>query len=168
MPTGLKRRHGTGHDHFVTFSCYKRLPYLNDDPSRTTFLQTLETLRARHRFQVFGYVLMPEHVHLLLSEPPQTKLEDIFRALKTQTSKHLKGDRPHYWHRRYHDFNVFTQPKFVEKLRYIHRNPVERGLTETPEDWPWSSYRHWFAGERAIVEIESHWTWTHRERAPHS
>jgi putative transposase len=165
MPAGLKRYHTFGHDHFVTFSCNQRLPYLNNDHARTVFLETFERLRARHGFHVFGYVLMPEHVHLLLSEPPKTTLSGIFRALKTETSKQLKGQRPRFWQLNYYDFNVFTQPKFVEKLRYIHRNPVKRGLVENPEDWPWSSYRHWLSGEAGQVEIESHWTWKKRERA---
>jgi putative transposase len=162
MPSGLKRYHTFGHDHFVTFTCYHRHPYLNDDHSRTIFEQALETLRQRHQFHIYGYVLMPDHVHLLLGEPKETKLEDIFRALKTQTSKLLKGDRPHFWQRRYYDFNIITQPKFIEKLRYIHRNPVEEGLVENPEDWQWSSYRHWLTGEPGRVLIESDWTWNAR------
>ena len=91
MPSRLKRYHSQGHDHFITFSCYHRLPLLNKDHARTTFLPTLEQLRKRHQFDIYGYVLMPEHVHLLLSEPPQTKLEDIFRALKTQPSRQLRA-----------------------------------------------------------------------------
>jgi len=164
MPSNLKRYHTFGHNHFVTFSCYHRLPYLDNDQARTVFLDTLERTRQKHQFYVFGYVLMPEHVHLLLSEPPKTSFSGILRALKTQTSKQLKGDRPRIWQLNYYDFNVFTQPKFVEKLQYMHRNPVERGLVEKPEDWPWSSYRHWLSGERGTVEIESHWTWKLRER----
>jgi putative transposase len=165
MPSRLKRYHTFGHEHFVTFSCYKRLPHLNHDHARLVFLNTLERLRKRHKFYVFGYVLMPEHVHLLLSEPPKTPLSGVFRALKTETSKQLKGERPRFWQLNYYDFNVFSQRKFVEKLRYIHRNPVKRGLVESPEDWPWSSYRHWLTGATGQVEIESHWTWTRRERS---
>jgi putative transposase len=165
MPSQLKRHHTFGHDHFITFSCYHRLPFLNDDHARAVFLETLERLRERHRFHVFAYVLMPEHVHLLLDEPRELKLEDLFRALKTETSKRLRGDRPRFWQYRYHDFNVFTQRKFIEKLRYAHRNPVKRGLVERPEDWPWSSYNHWLTGERGPIEIESHWTWQERERS---
>lgn len=164
MPSNLKRYQSEGHDHFVTFSCYRRLPFLNNDHARTVFLDILEQTRKRHGFDVFGYVLMPEHVHLLLSEPKHQKLEDTFRVLKTQTSRRLKNDRPQFWQDRYYDFNVLTQRKFVEKLRYIHRNPVARGLVERPEDWPWSSYRHWLSGEAGPVEIESHWTWTKREQ----
>ena len=64
----------------------------------------------------------------------------------------------------YYDFNVPTQAKFVEKLRYIHRNPVTRGLVKKPEDYPWSSFRHWATGQSGRVEIESHWTWNLREQ----
>ena len=165
MPSCLKRYQTEGHHHFLTFSCYHRLPYLNDDHSRTIFLDTLETLRKRHQFLIFGYVLMPEHVHLLLSEPKLQRLDNTLRVLKGQTSKLLKGARLQFWQTRYYDFNVFTHPKFVEKLQYIHRNPVERGLVERPEYWPWSSFNHWATGEIGRVEIESHWTWARRERA---
>ena len=167
MPSRLKRYQTEGHHHFLTFSCYHRLPYLDDDHSRIAFLTTLERLRKRHQFQLFGYVLMPEHVHLLLSEPKLQPLATTVSVLKGETSKLLKGSRTQFWQTRYYDFNVFTltQPKFVEKLRYIHRNPVERGLVEKPEDWPWSSFRHYATGEIGRIEIESEWTWNRRERA---
>ena len=65
----LTRYQSHGHHHFVAFSCYRRLPYLAVDGARVAFERQLEKLRVRHGFYVFGYVLMPEHVHLLLSEP---------------------------------------------------------------------------------------------------
>jgi putative transposase len=165
MPSRLKRYQTEGHHHFLTFSCYRRLPYLNDDHSRIAFLTTLERLRQRHQFQLFAYVLMPEHVHLLLSEPKLHPLATTISVLKGETSKLLKATRTQFWQTRYYDFNVFTHPKFVEKLRYIHRNPVARGLVDRPEDWPWSSFNHWSTCEPGPIEIESHWTWTRRERA---
>jgi hypothetical protein len=68
------------------------------------------------------------------------------------------------WQARCYDFNVWSEKKFVEKLRYIHRNPVQRGLVAQPEEWLWSSFRHYATGESA-VEIESQWTARRRERA---
>ena len=130
------------------------------------FLDALESIRQRHRFFVFGYVLMPEHVHLLVSEPQSEQLHNTLRVLKGQTSKLLKGKRDKFWQSRSYDFNVFTLLKFVEKLGYLHRNPVRRGLVQKPEDWPWSSYRHWASGEIGTVQIESHWAWNRRERNP--
>ena len=64
----------------------------------------------------------------------------------------------------YYDFNVRSEKKRIEKLRYIHRNPVKRGLVEKPEDWRWSSFRHYATGEEGPVELESPWTARRRER----
>jgi len=69
-----------------------------------------------------------------------------------------------FWQARYYDFNVWSEKKFVEKLRYIHRNPVARGLVNKPEDWPWSSFRHYLTGAEGTVEIESQWTARRREK----
>ena len=165
MPSRLKRYQTEGHYHFLNFSCYRRLPYLNNDPARIVFEEALEKLRKRHQFFVLGYVLMPEHVHLLLTEPKLQPVATTLSVLKGETSKLLKGKRLQFWQVRYYDFNVFTSTKLVEKLRYIHRNPVERGLAAKPEDWLWSSFRHHLTGHQGRVEIESHWTWTRRERA---
>jgi putative transposase len=163
MPLGLKRYQQTGDFHFITFSCYQRLPFLAPPAAKQTFEEILETLRKRHHFYITGYVLMPEHVHLLLSEPPNIPLASLLHVLKGETSRRLKGKRDQFWQRRYYDFNVFTEDKRVEKLRYTHRNPVVRGLVEKPQDYPWSSFRHWSTGEPGRVEIESQWTARHRE-----
>jgi putative transposase len=102
---------------------------------------------------------MPEHVHLLVGEPSRSSLSVALQVLKQQTSRKLKGrGEVQFWQRRYYDFNVHNEEKRVEKLRYMHRNPVKRGLVEKPEDWPWSSLRHYLTGEIGTVEIESQWT----------
>ncbi len=69
-----------------------------------------------------------------------------------------------FWQPRYYDFNMWSAEKRIEKLRYMHRNPVKRGLVAKPEDWPWSSFRHYATGEIGMVEIESQWTATRREK----
>ncbi len=168
MPIGLKRYQQTGDFHFITFSCYQRLPYLAGPLAKQTFEEILETIRKRHGFYIAGYVLMPEHVHLLLSEPKQIPLASMIRVLKGETSKRLKGMHVQFWQRRYYDFNVFTEDKRTEKLRYMHRNPVVRGLVKKPEDYPWSSFHHWSTGEEGRVEIESQWTARRRELAQQS
>jgi putative transposase len=65
----LHRYYGAGYSHFITTNCYRRLPLLGTPQSRNLFLEILESVRRRYRFVVVGYVVMPEHVHLLLSEP---------------------------------------------------------------------------------------------------
>lgn len=156
MPTGLKRYQQAGDLHFVTFSCYHRLAYLGAASARELFERSLEAIRLRYEFVVTGYVVMPEHVHLLVSEPLQGTLARALQALKLSVAVQSR-QRP-FWQRRYYDFNVSTREKFVEKLRYIHRNPVRRGLVTKPEDWKWSSFRHYQTGICGTVEIESEWT----------
>jgi putative transposase len=119
VPTRLKRYHHFGSDHFITFSCYRRLALLNCDHSRRVFERTLEHVRRWYELHVFGYVIMPEHVHLLLSEPRREELSSAIQMLKQLVSRRLrpgKAETP-FWQARYYDFNVFSQKKWTEKLR---------------------------------------------------
>ena len=135
------------------------------DASRRVFESALERVRRNFRLRVYGYVVMPEHVHLLLSEPQRGILADALKSLKQGVSRRLIADAEHFWQKRYYDFNVRNHRQFVEKLRYIHRNPVKRGLCDRPEDWEWSSFHHYATGRDGRVEIESEWTARKRERA---
>ena len=164
MPRNLVRYQQTGSDlHFITFSCYRRRPYLGTPEARELFEKSLEAMRLRYDFWITGYVVMPEHVHLLVGEPPGVLLSKVLQALKLSVAVQRR-ERP-FWQARYYDFNVYTEKKRVEKLRYMHRNPVTRGLVSKPWDWPWSSFRHHLSGLPGTVEIESEWTAARRERA---
>ncbi len=165
MPWGLKRFQRTRHLHFVTFTCHRRVPLLNTPEAAHTFEETLERVRRWYSFCVSGYVVMPDHVHLLMSEPARSQLSTVIQMLKQIVARKLGGatdDR--FWEKRYYDFNVWSESKRIEKLRYMHRNPVKCGLVEKPQDFPWSSFRHYATGAEGIVEIESEWTARQRER----
>jgi len=164
MPWSLRRFQQTRQLHFITFSCYRRQRRLNTPEARRVFEWQLETVRVRFEACVYGYVVMPEHVHLLANEPERGPLSSMIQSLKQTTARKLGFDDRHFWQRRYYDFNVWSERKRIEKLRYMHRNPVKRGLAEGPEDWPWSSFRHYLYGEEGIVEIESEWTARKRQR----
>jgi putative transposase len=161
MPRGLKRFQESAQCHFVTFSCYQRLPRLGDDSLRQLFVECLERARRSYRFRVYGYVVMPEHIHLLVSEP---EIEDLAKAIQSlkiavaQRMRYYSKTSGTFWQRRYYDHNVRGYESFVEKLRYIHRNPVKRGLVQRPEDWTWSSFEHYATSIASPVEIESRWT----------
>jgi putative transposase len=161
MPKGLVRYQQTGEFHFLTFSCYGRLPHLVSEAARSLFENSLEFMRKRYDFAVIGYVVMPEHVHLLVSEPKNAALAKAIQALKLSVAVQ-RIPRP-FWLPRYYDFNVHSELKRAEKLRYLHRNPVMRGLVDKPEHWRGSSFRHYLTGEIGTVEIESAWTAGRRE-----
>ena len=184
MPTGLRRFHHSGQSHFVTFSCYQRQPYFSSPDIYDLFVQRLENMRRNFSMCVYGYVVMPEHVHLLVNEPPQCWLADAIHYLKLSFAKRLRGQgwaapEPRlapksganlghqisgsFWQKRYYDRNVQDEREFAIKLRYLHRNPVKRGLVKEPGDWRWSSYRHYALREIGVVQIESEWTARDRE-----
>ena len=146
----------TGEFHFLTFSCHRRRSYLEPVAAMELFEDALERVRSRYLLVIAGYVVMPEHVHLLVNEPKGALLSRAVQALKLSVSMRRR-ERP-FWQAHYYDFNVSSHEKFVEKLRYIHRNPVRRGLVAKPEDWAWSSFRHYQTGMHGTVEIESEWT----------
>jgi putative transposase len=124
---------------------------LGSGPKRDRFLSILEQTRERYRFVVVGYVVMPEHIHLLLTEPEVGTPSTVMQILKQRSARALlpkrkrqnrqlnlfgEGPQPRaFWQARFYDFNVWTAHKRVEKLRYMHRNPVKRGLVELPEQW---------------------------------
>ena len=174
MPRGLHRYYGADQLHFITCSCDRRMPLLRSARSRDRLLSVLEQTRKRYRFVVVGYVVMPEHIHLLLTEPEAGTPSTGMQVLKQRTARALLpkrkpcdprqiklfGETPArapFWQTRFYDFNVWTEKKRVEKLRYMHRNPVKRGLTAAPEDWRWSSYRFYLLGESGPVRGNEGW-----------
>jgi putative transposase len=158
MPYGLKRFQRAEALHFITFSCFHRLPFLGTPAPKETFEAILEQTRARHEVRVYAYVLMPEHVHLLINEPPRILVAQFLKAIKQITSRKLRGDRPQFWQSRYFDANIRGESERSEVIRYIHRNPVKRGLAASPGEYRWSSFNHYATGVRGVVEIESEWT----------
>ena len=172
MPNRLHRYYGAGYSHFITTSCYQRRPLLDNPLIRDLFLEVLEQVRRRYHFVVVGYVVMPEHVHLLLTEPQLEDPSGVMKALKQGFARRLLARMrlgPHHsdhllvgqalpengriWQPRFYDFVVFSDKKRVEKLRYIHRNPLRRGLVMEPQDWPWSSFRHYAYDEPGPVLV---------------
>ena len=167
MPRRLKRYTGRGDLHFITFSCYERRPFLQSKRAKNLFVRVLSEVRARHGFRLVGYVVMPEHVHLLIDEAAKALPAKIIQVLKQRVSRRLRGKRRgvrgqlalpfaglaehrRFWQRRYYDFNVYSEKKLREKLDYMHENPVKRRLVSHPRDWPWSSWTFYERGSGLI------------------
>ena len=153
----LRRYCGLGDLHFITFSCWRRLPLLGSVAARNCLVDVLDVVRNRHQFGLFGYVVMPEHVHLLISEPGSTTPSVVVQVLKQKVSSELADRRENeeFWQRRFYDFNVWGNKKFEEKLRYMHENPIRRGLTNNPKDWIWSSWAFYEGLNSVRIRIDS-------------
>jgi putative transposase len=165
---GLHRYYGAQDLHFITWSCYRRQPLLGTASRRDLLLKILEEARREYRFVVHGYVVMPEHVHLLITEPEVGDPSVVMKVVKQAFTRRLKKRQrresgaqgqlwepatDHVWQKRFYDFNVWSERKRIEKLRYMHRNPVKRGLVEQPDQWKWSSFRAYLYGERGTVRV---------------
>ena len=116
-------------------------------------LGVLASQRQLGEFFLFGYVVMPSHVHLLL-HPHNKDIVQIMRNFKSRTGYGIlcsRGEHGTFWQERYFDTIIRRVRNFWDKLQYIHRNPVEAGLVERMEDWRWSSYRHY--GMKGAVAV---------------
>ena len=141
--------------------------------ARDFFVGSLGTIRTRYKFKLVGYVVMPEHVHLLVSEPTSGNLSVVLKALKHRVSCDLRGNGPasrasavplairnlgtglpRFWEPRFYDFNVYTEEKRRKKLQYMHANPVKRGLVDNPASWIWSSSLFYELGLTGIMPID--------------
>jgi len=165
---GLNRYYGAHDLHFITWSCYRRQPLLGTAALRDLLLTILEEVRRKYRFVVHGYVVMPEHVHLLITEPeggdPSVVMKVVKQAFTRRAEKRHRRQSEaqgqlwelatdHVWQKRFYDFNVWSERKRIEKLRYMHRNPVKRRLVEQPDQWKWSSFRAYSYGERGTLRV---------------
>jgi putative transposase len=168
----LIRHYGRGHLHFIPFSCYRRLPLLGSVRARNVFVRILDEVRDRYGFALVGYVVMPEHIHLLISEPVKGTPSTVLQVLKQRVSRRLRRNRrapagqmklrfedgedllPRFWQRRFYDFNVWSLKKKVEKLQYMHMNPMKRGLVVHPKNWPWSSFSFYSQSKQGLIRID--------------
>jgi len=161
-----------GHAHFVTYSCFRRLPLLTRDRTRRWVVDAIASVRDRHNAAVWGYVIMPEHVHLLLHPlRPRYSMSRLLTALKWPVSRAAREHLTDIGARRWldlltvhypgrevfrfwqpgggYDRNIVQEKSIAGVLEYIHANPVRRGLAKSPIDWEWSSARYW-GGDRDV------------------
>jgi putative transposase len=125
-----------------------------------------------YQFSLVGFVVMPDHIHLLISEPAKATPSTVIQVLKQRVSRRLRRKQrkpvaqfnlsfansedslPRFWQRRFYDFNVWSLKKRVEKLHYMHMNPLKRKLADHPKDWPWSSFSFYSKLKTGLIRID--------------
>jgi len=188
MPSRLRRHDEYGHTHFLTMSCHKRLQFFRHNSVKNVFINAMRNTRGNAGVRWIGYVIMPEHVHLLLF-PQHPGREDvipistILQDLKQYVGRHGKralrdvwardrtlgsapldawacgkGAKP-FWKPRGYDFNVTIEATLHGKLDYMHRNPVTRGLVDRAEQWLWSSYCFYELGDDSLIGMDWDGVW---------
>ena len=177
----LARYYGQNHLHFITTSTYHRTRLFDAELFRNLFAQTLGEVRNSLQFRLIGYVLMPEHFHMLLWPAPEADPSRILQSLKVRTAMAILARlrkspaQPwcvrmlarialpatvhspaayRVWQRRFYDLNIWSDAKVREKLKYMHDNPVKRRLVRSPEQWPWSSFRYYHLEDNSLLAMD--------------
>jgi putative transposase len=173
----MKPKHYTteGHIHYLTFSCYKKLWLFKSPTLYSSFVKNLAKVKERVLFSLYGYVVMPNHVHLLICPNQDVSISGILTAVKRpfsfQALNYLRNRWPELYEklhvrrgarqvRRFwqagggYDRNIYKGKTFAKTLEYIHFNPVRKGLVDSPIDWKWSSARFYETGEADPIEVD--------------
>ena len=175
----FKFHNNPGEAHYLTFSCFKKRHFLSRDRTRQYVIDALERSRARYGFDLWAFVIMSNHVHLLIYPPGDNddmgkievaiKLSVSRRAMNYLRRHNPEGlrvletgqqDTPYrFWQQgNGYDENVASPEAIFEIIRYIHENPVRAGLCEEPADWQWSSAREWRKQGSGPLRLDrDHW-----------
>ncbi len=170
----IRHVHEPGDLHELTFSCYRRMPLLTNDVWREMLCRSIDKAIERWQFRLVAFVLMPEHVHLLVyptvmpleisnllsavKQPYSVRIKQLLITAQSPLVKQLTvQERPgktafRYWQEGPgYDRNLSTEHVVLAAIDYIHNNPVRRGLTTEATQWKWSSAR-WFAMNRELID----------------
>ena len=164
-----------GHAHELNFTCYRNRPFLSNDRTCTLLAEAIEKARTLHEFDLWAYVFMPNHVHLLIWPTRETySISAILQSIKQSVARrimiHLREHEPDWLkqlqtgqkHTPYrfwqdgggYDRNVQFSATLRDMVDYIHNNPVRKQLVETPADWEWSSAREWMEIGSGPISID--------------
>ena len=166
-----------GDAHFLTFSCYRQYPLLTKERTRQWFVDAMKTARTKHEFAIWAYVIMPEHIHLLVfPRPTEYRIErflyDLKRPVSWKAKKHLietgneewlnrltvskgKDDVFRFWQQGGgYDENLFKGKTIENVFDYIHANPIRRGLVKLATEWTWSSARYWEGCDDVLITMD--------------
>ena len=175
------RYFASGQLQFITASTYRRAPLFLSSRFCRIFVAALEEVRREFEFRLLGWVLMPDHFHLLIRPEPASCTSKIVQQLKQPTAARIlvelrrnRGRRwsgemlaylsllstvhEHFdywlWQRRFYPFGICTERKRLEKVDYMQANPVKRGLAMLPGEWPWSSFRFYKLGDDSALKMD--------------
>ena len=151
---------------FITFTTYRRIRLLELAPAMEIVARHINILRKSRGIEIHGYVLMPEHIHFVITPPDGLKLGIEIGKMKARSAHEIlslwrtngmpipkrldwqhspTGDSA-FWQRRCYDHNCRTAEIAIEKINYCHMNPVKQKLVNSPEEWLYSSY-NWYVGK---------------------
>lgn len=174
MPMKLKHYDNIGGARFITFGTHRNIPILKSNLFKQYVLDSIVNVRNIFKFKLTGYVLMPDHVHLVILPEPGSRVGEIVGIIKRDSAKRMmlklremnspiltklkvirnQLEKYAIWQRRCYDHNCRNEEIVWEKINYCHNNPEKRGLVKSPDEWLWSSYRNYHNLGDLKIEID--------------
>ncbi|MCC6124786.1 MAG: transposase [Pirellulales bacterium] len=154
--------------HFITFSVDRHRRLLDHDQPKRILLGVLDEELRQRQTKCVGFVILPDHVHAIVWFPAVGQLSAFMHGWKRKASFHIRnwyraeaahyfegfGEGERFWTPKYFSFEIYGRAKLLEKVQYMHENPVRKGLVARAADWKWSSAR-WYEERRSVgVPIE--------------
>lgn len=175
----LFKSHDPNLFHYVTTVTYHRVPVFRGEEACTIFIAALAETRQQCPFKLVGYVIMPDHIHLIVN-PRDSDISNLMRRIKGLSARRIldwlrseghssslaklaldtpqKREHTHaVWQKDFSSIDLWSARFVQQKLQYVHANPVRAGLCAHPKDWKWSSYRAYYPHESGDVPIEIDW-----------
>ena len=171
-----------GAAYFLTATVVDYTVIFDEKAYAATVLDNLDFYRKKYRFRLYAYVIMPEHLHLVIHSSSETRITDIMRDFKSYTSKKLtaqlkedgrvevlsrlrrssssKIEQP-FGAPGNRAVGIYSENVLRTKVNYIHANPLRRGLVEEPADYPYSSYRNYYLDDESLIKIDKEWLGPH-------
>jgi putative transposase len=173
--------------HYVTAVTYDRVPVFRSENACSLMIEALATTRTKDPFKLIGYVIMPDHFHML-ANPLGLDISVVAGRLKGRSASLIlkwlraeghvlslaklalpaaleSGQTHAVWLKEFSAIDIWSHRFIRQKLHYIHMNPVRAGLCDHPAKWRWSSYHAYFPHElySVPIEIDQRWRWTEEE-----
>ena len=146
-----------GYAYFITTNVKNNIPIFKDDSCCQLLINDLDYYRKELEFILYGYVIMPTHLHLIIHPSEKTSIALVMKKIKGHSSypinKYL-NQKGSLWQEDYFEHIIRNKLDFKEKVDYIHKNPVKAGLVENMKEYKYSSYRNYYFGDESIIRID--------------
>jgi putative transposase len=137
----ISRLNLSGYPSFITTKTIKNFPFFSDMQNAGCLVSCLFFGQKKNWFDLISFVIMPDHLHLIVV-PKEKNISQIMHSIKSFSSNEINGCREHIgsiWQSSFRDLTLWSEDVLIEKIKYIHDNPVRKNLVSDPEDYPYSS-----------------------------
>jgi len=155
----IKRYFETGYSYFVTTISHERHPIFTDEKTCRILLITIEYFKLILDYKIYAYCIMPDHMHLILHPIGKYNLSYIMQMIKGSYARKINkinASNGKLWQKRFYEEGIRDERMLMQKIEYIHNNPIRKKLVTSLDDYPYSSYHSYFGNNKNIILATDH------------